>query len=558
MRIHVPASAAIGALFLALATPDKASPIDDTTKGKLEVLARLLPDGVEQASGLRGLARLIERAGAASDLRLTAWSARPETPQDSRGQASLPVSFVATFAPKTRALAPDDDSPGFDVRTLVDVLGRGSRLTLFDWLELTAGPEGSFRLSGVARLHYTPASLGQDDGDERVRAKVGLIVDLKTQIPWPLERLMTVAGTGRGVVFTSLRLDKARVAAQGVAPWPFGAALADLQGIELTRFEWQLRGSCHEFDLEVKVSNEADRAPETPPKEDGRLRFGRPAEAYCAGAPSGDRRLPSVVLTGKGPLTLRARDVDLSQVVWLLHREASHAVVIDGNVQGTLDADFSDVTLDEALVALKRYGVFTSRTDRISLVSARALGEPMAARPPRVVSPVSFSFTQAPFVSLLRLLEDLSGDRVMLAAPEPPPVTIHAQELPWDEVYDAVFATNRLAGQQEGGLITIRPRSGPAVPPASPRSLGTPPRIRKEDVAADQFELAAISSSNGTSTAWIRTPRGALMDYRAGDRCFDGTLKTVEAEQVTLHVEVSDPLSPERIRVRQLPLPAPR
>jgi len=227
-------------------------------------------------------------------------------------------------------------------------------------------------------------------------------------------------------------------------------------------------------------------------------------------------------------------------------------------VRGALDVDFSDVTLDEGMGALKRYGVFTSRADRIRLVSSKVLGEPVLPRPPRVVSPVSFSFTQAPFASVLHILEDLSGDRVLLAAPEPPPVTIFARELPWDEIYDALFATHQLVGQQESGLISIRPRSGPSGLPASPRSLGTPPRIRNEDVVARQLELAAISSSKGTATAWMRTPRGSLMDYRAGDRCFDCTVQKVEAERVTLGVEISDPLSPERIHVRQLPPPAMR
>jgi hypothetical protein len=60
------------------------------------------------------------------------------------------------------------------------------------------------------------------------------------------------------------------------------------------------------------------------------------------------------------------------------------------------------------------------------------------------------------------------------------------------------------------------------------------------------------------STAWIRTPRGSLLDYRAGDRCFDCTVKGVEAEQVTLGVEISDPLSPEKVHERQLSLPAMR
>lgn len=559
---NLTASAVLGALVLAAMAPAPL-PADDATKGKLEILARILPDGVEQESGLRDLERLVERAGTASGLSLTGWSARPEPLQESASEASLPVSLVATFDPKGAAPGPDDDNPGFHVRTLVDALGRGSRLIVFDWLELSAPPEGELRLAGVARLHYTPPSLPQGTPEERLRAKVGLIVDLKARAPWPLRRLQRLADAGRALVFTSLRLETARIAARGLVPWPSEAASFRVEGLDPTRFEWQRRGSCQAFDLEAGISADAaavveGQPVEEPPADDGRLRFGWPGEAYCAGPIAVERRLPPVRLAGKGPLTLRARDVDLAQVVWLLHHEAGQAVVVDGTVHGALDVDFSAVTLDEAMAALKRYGVFASRADRIRLVTAKLFAGLVAARPPRVVSPVSFSLTEVPFASVLHILEDLSGDRVVLTAPEPPPATIYAQDLPWDEVYDALFAANGLAEEQEGGLISVRPRSGSAVPAASPRDVGLPHRIRNQDVIARQFELAAISSSKGASTAWMRTPRGTLLDYRAGDRCFDCTVKSVEAEQVTLGVEIGDPLAPEKVHERQLPLPPVR
>jgi len=520
------------------------------TQAKLEVLKRLLPDQAETASGLESLERLFARAGMAAGLRMSAWSAHPDPAQDLGGQAFVPLTFEGTFEPPAGFRPPDEESAGFLVRTVVDALGRGSRVVLFDRVELAATPEGALRVSGSARLHYTPSSAAQGP-EERLQAKVLLIESLRARSAWPLARLAALAETGKLAVFTRARLEPARIAVQGLSPWPYTAPGSYLRALEPSRFDWVRRGSCQEFDWEGAVKGEDGPPAEQPPREDGRLRFGRPGEGYCWRAPEPTRRLARVELAGKGPLSLKARDLDLAQVAWLLHKEAGEAVIVDGSVQGAVDVDFSNVTLEEAMTALRGYGALVTRAGRVRVVSAMALGE----LPQRAGTefPVSFSLTAAPFSWMLHLLQDVSGDKVLLAAPDPPAVAVYAPELPFDELYGVLFAVTGLVERREGGL-----RSGEAVPPAALRDRALWPPGRKEDVPADEFDLVAVSTSKGTRTAWIRTPRGGLLDYRAADRCWDGVVKSVDAEQVTIRVDVTDPLSPVRFREREVSLPAAR
>lgn len=76
-------------------------------------------------------------------------------------------------------------------------------------------------------------------------------------------------------------------------------------------------------------------------------------------------------------------------------------------------------------------------------------------------------------------------------------------------------------------------------------------------IRGDQLELSALATSGKTWSAWMVTPYGALLEYKAGDRFLDGQVLSVDASGVELRVELPDS-SPLRYRDRRLTLdPAP-
>lgn len=58
--------------------------------------------------------------------------------------------------------------------------------------------------------------------------------------------------------------------------------------------------------------------------------------------------------------------------------------------------------------------------------------------------------------------------------------------------------------------------------------------LRPQDLTTLEFELAALSTDGVRWTAWAYAPTGHLFAYRPGDRLADGTVKSVESNEVVL------------------------
>jgi hypothetical protein len=530
---------------------------DATLEGKLEVLERILPaqPGTEQAADdvERRLARMARLVG----LRLAGFEARSSSANAHMGLATSLLDIGAAFR---TGLGVDAERQAHGhrlwplVRTLCDMT-RAARIT-----SVAFSPEGrdGVRMNVSLRLyHRPPDGLA---GQKLLEAKVAAIEELRRAQFWPLARLAAIAGaTAEHPAFVSeLVLREDGIEVQGFVRWP-ASALAWKPGRDLDRVFVSTRreGLCERFRHESRVRGVPPDLGEEPPAPDRHLRFLLPAgvSRLCEPAPRSDRRLPPLKLSGTGPLSLDGPELDLHDLVLILHRQAGQYVIVNDAVGGRLDVSLSGVTLEQALAALAPFGVSASPPAPIRVVT----GAPAATLPsaPRFGTepPLSLHLSRAKASAVLHLAQDISDDRVLVPSGPLPRVSGFVEERPWDEVIAATAAAVGLRMRREAGFILFEGDDRKALEAADPGddlrrgAYGT-----LADLPCDRVELAAIGSQDGVYTAWVEGAGGSLVPMRKADRCWDGQVTAIDAERLELETQVSDPLSPVKTRQRVLKL----
>lgn len=523
---------------------------------KLEVLKRILPDAPETAAGLDALQRAIERAASRAALRLESAStvARPEVLEGELGY--VPVDLAALLRPSAA------DAAGSALAAFVDSLARVVRRPLFERLAFEARQDGAVSVSALVRLYYLPPRASPLSRDELLGLKVTAIERLLADADWPLRRLRALSGTQTPPIFLStLTLDRVEVGVQGVAPWPAVARdWAPFFGLDLVSLEWTRPDACQRFTARARfaAAPSQDDAPGQPDESAKGPAFlaGRTAEdAWCAApAPTPEAaKLPPLRLSGDGPLTLRAADLDLADVALLLGRAAGQALVVDDAVTGRVGAELKNVTFDAALAALEPLGVFVSPPGQFRRVSRGRRPDPLAL-PAGSQEPVSFWFRRGRVEDVFALLADIAGDPVLVPRPPLPAVSVTADDVPWDVVYEAVAASAGMVLRHDTGLFRVERPGQPAAELIAPVGGFIGSRFGLSAVYGDQLELSALTASGEAWSAWMVTPGGSLLEYRAGGRFFDGQVGAVGPTGVELQIEITDPLSPVRSRTRRIAL----
>src|SRR5262249_15724025 len=124
--------------------------------------------------------------------------------------------------------------------------------------------------------------------------------------------------------------------------------------VRLSQFLVKRSGACLQFEATGRCPVAGPDAELPLPSEDPFVQDDAPCRI--------DRDVPRTMVVkgatpkggGKGPLTLRLRDLDLPDAFRVLHLLTAQGFIVDGDVSGRVHVDLSGVTLEEALAALQK------------------------------------------------------------------------------------------------------------------------------------------------------------------------------------------------------------
>jgi hypothetical protein len=194
------------------------------------------------------------------------------------------------------------------------------------------------------------------------------------------------------------------------------------------------------------------------------------------------------------------------------------------------------MTLDETLALLRRKAkVAIEDSGRVRRVSR--VGPGPRTREPAGGDSVSFSLKRADVRELLAVMTDIDPG---LATLGPPGflgrLSVWASGVPLLDLRAAVLDAVGLVEHIEEDRRVLGRVTGSGQPPvpvagsAAERRL----RLRPEDIAVLEFEVAGVASNGAGWLAFAYSPTGQLHAYRPGDRLFDAIVRSIESTDLVL------------------------
>jgi hypothetical protein len=250
-------------------------------------------------------------------------------------------------------------------------------------------------------------------------------------------------------------------------------------------------------------------------------------------------RVPTAKDPGRGPLTVRLRDVDFADVFQALAALGAGGFVVHEGVTGRVSLELTRATLDEALAAIRKAGgIEVSDAGPVRIVTAARVVPRKDA--PSGGPPSGFALKRVEVRDLLAGMADVDPGlatlgpagflgRVSVWTKDAPLVTVRSA------VLDAVGLTERT---EEDRRIVERP-GGTIEAPAPVARAGPEPRLslRREDLTVAEFQLAGVAAAGDSLVAFAYAPTGQLYAYRPGDRLADGVVRAIETTDVLLDTE---------------------
>lgn len=538
---------------------------------RLETLRRILPDGPNPGSDV-ALVR-----GLADGAKLGGVEALARPPVESSGpKADVAIDLVAL-------------GRYVDVDRFFRQVALSHRLIDVASLTLTATPSSVVRLNAVLLLPYRPlraalppapeGTLARTSGVPRLQseaylrdqalaaAKADTIASLRRGRRNPRLFLSEVAAITRdrpvALNYTSLG-DEFVVRGLSVGNGPLRALESRFERgfFRLSAFLVARQGACLQFEargLSPVVGPEAELPLPTQDPFD---------QAGAACKTDRDSGRASVVRNsksgsaGKGPLSLRLRDLDVADVFRVLSELTPQAFVVDGDVTGRISIELSRVSLDEALATLAKTGLVISgpgpvrRVSRSRDAAASKQTGPSPAAAQSSGPPVTLMRKRAEVRELLARIDEMQPTLPTMA-PQGPlgRVSVWARGVASDDLRAALLAA---AGFEERIENVLRAVAGfeqsleasqrvllrhdgsedALVPLAEGIAPDAGPVLRAQDLTVMEFALAGLASPSGEGwLAFAYTPAGTLGSYRAGDPLADGVIKAVESTDVTLETD---------------------
>ena len=234
----------------------------------------------------------------------------------------------------------------------------------------------------------------------------------------------------------------------------------------------------------------------------GPVRAGRdgvPRRSRRGAAPVTVRgREPTAKEPGRGPLTLRLRDVDLTDVFQALAAAGAGSYVVDDGVAGRVSVEMTRATLDEVLSRAAQVGRCRGerRQARCGASLRASPGCGATRRPAAATAPASFALKRAEVRDVLAAMAEADAS---LASLGPPGylgrVSVWTKDAPLGAVRAAVLDAAGLSEQAEDDRRILERRTGASDAPVPVARSGGEPRLalRPEDLTVRELELAGIA-----------------------------------------------------------------
>ena len=526
---------------------------------RLETLRRILPDGASPS------ADVVAARDMAASARLARVEVQPRPPVESGNQGEVVLDLTAVG--------------GYDeIFRFFERIALSHRLVDVESLSLTATSEDVTRLAAVLRFPYWPprsplppppeSPRGRPAGVPRPTldaffrdqslafAKSDAIAARRRARRNPRLFLSEIAAVARerpvAVGYASLGEEFVlRGLVVGEGPLRAFEGRLERGFLRVTDFLQAKQGACHRFeargrspvagpDVELPLPTEdpfeQDPAPCRVDRDSGRSFAVR-------------GRAPTAKDPGRGPLTLRLRDVDFADVFQALAALGAGGFVVHESVAGRVSLEVTRATLDETLAAIRKAsGVEIADAGAVRIVSTARIAPRTDA--PAGGPPAGFALKRVEVRDLLAGMADMDAG---LATLGPPGflgrVSVWTKDAPLVAVRSAVLDTVGLTERIEEDRRVVERRGGGGEAPVPVARAGPEPRLslRREELTVLEFQLAGVASAGESFVAFAHAPTGQLYAYRPGDRLADGIVRAIETTDVLLETE-EGPL--------RLPLPA--
>lgn len=533
---------------------------------RLETLRRILPDGPNPVSDAAVVKELADGA------KLSAVEALARPPAEATGPKADVVVDLTAMAPYA------------EVERFIRQVALSPRLIDVESLALSATPERVVKLSAVLRLPYRPlkaplpaapegtrsriSGAARSQADAYVRdmalaaAKSETIATLRRTRRNPRLFLAELAAVvrDRPVVLNQASVgDDFVVRGLAVGEGSIRALQSRFERgfFRISDFVMARQAACLRFEVRgtspvVGPDAELPLSTDDPfEQDDVPCRIDR--DSVRTVVVKGAARTP-----GQGPLSLRLRDVDLTDVFAILHGLTSQAFLVDGDVVGRVSVELNRTTLEEALKSIARAAdLRVSEPGLVRRVSlARNVPPPTAAKrgggkpapspspspsaPEAGGAPATFTVKRADVRDILAAMTEADAG---LASLGPPGflgrVSLWAKDVPLDTLRREVLAAAGLTESIEEDRRVLRKPGGTDESLAPIAGAEPDPQLilRAQDLTLQELDLAGLASAGADWKAYAYSPTGALQTYAAGSRLWDATVKDVESTDVTLETD---------------------
>jgi hypothetical protein len=548
---------------------------------RLETLRRILPDGPNPVSDAAVVKELAESA------KLSSIEALARPPVDASTPSAAVVVDLTAVAPYVQ------------IERFIRLVALSPRLIDVESLVLSSTPERAIKATAVLHLPYRPAKAPLPPAPEGTRRRISgasraqadaylrdaALAVAKTETIAALRRnrrnprlfLAELAAVvdDRPVVLNQASVgDDFVVRGLAVGEGPVRALQSRFERgfFRMSEFIMARQAACLRFEAR-------GRSPVVGPDAELPLPTDDPFEQDDLPCRIDRDAVRTVVIKGasrpgQGPLSLRLRDVDLTDVFSILHGLTSQGFLVDGDVVGRVSVELNRTTLEEALASIAKAADLSlsgsGSVRRVSLAknapretkkrSGRGKPAPSPSPSPSPSdapsSSVSASFTikRGEVRDILAAMTDLDP---ALASLGPPGflgrVSLWVKDVPLVELRSSVLAAAGLTErvEEDRRVLVKADESGseddlvPVAGAASDRQL----LLKAQDLTIDEFDLAGLASTGSGWVAYAYSPTGALHTYKPGETLWDGTFTDIQSTDVTLETDEG----PVRLPLGRLP-----
>lgn len=313
-------------------------------------------------------------------------------------------------------------------------------------------------------------------------------------------------------------------------------------GLQADHIDRTRSGKCQAFAATARLK--ADAVPDESYPE--LLLDERTAET--CGAAKVAAAAPAVVRHTGGDLVLHLHDVDVADVFSVLHDLTKESFVIDPEVKGRVDVDIEAASAQDVIDAMSSAGVALTpgplhRVHRaattVDITQHKYDGEP-----------ISLQVKDADILDILRMFAQVTGLNISVQPDVHGTVSAFAGDVKWDYLLDTLIQSLGLTYKLEGDRAFIGTEQQLAaghkgaidVTEASQRQSqavvesGRRPweYIPAEKLSVADLELVGVGRAGGVWKGFAYVLSRKPLALEAGQTLFDGEIKTVGAEGVTV------------------------